>query len=104
LDYEALITLTLPERAHGTVTKRAPNETVVVNGDASLTCGPNTIEAIVTYRVSPKKAGANGKVVGVKVANNAAQKAPPSGGILGQATGQVGQEITVRVAIPGTCA
>lgn len=104
LDYHADITLTLPPRANATVTKVAPNETVVLNHDASLTCGPKSIEAIVTYRVSPLKPGANGNVVAVSVANNAGQKPPPTGGVLGQATGQVGQDITVRVLIPGTCA
>jgi hypothetical protein len=103
LDYDAVITLTLPERADASVSKKAPNETVVLDRDASLTCGPNTIEALVTYRVSPKKTGANGKVVAVNVANDAGQKPPATGDILGEGTGQVGQDITVHVAIPGSC-
>jgi hypothetical protein len=103
LDYHADITLTLPQRADASVTKCAPNETVVLNRDASLTCGPNTIEAIVTYRVSPQKTGANGNVVAVSVANNTGQMTAPTGGVLGQATGQVGQDITVRIVIPASC-
>lgn len=103
--YDALITLTLPQRAgDARVVKKSKNETVVLNRDANLTCGPNTIEAIVTYRVSPNNAGASGKVVAVKVANNAGQKAPPTGGVLGQGTGQVGQDITVHFVIRGSCA
>jgi len=103
LDYEAQITLTLPQRADASVTKKAPNETVVLKRDASLTCGPNTIKAIVTYRVSPTKTGANGKVVAVNIANNTGQKVAPTGGVLGQATGPVGQDITVHVVIPASC-
>jgi len=104
--YDARITLTLPQRAgDATVVKKSKNETVVLDRDASLACGPNnTIEAIVTYRVSPNNSGATGSQVLVKVANNAGQKAPPTGGVLGQATGQVGQDITVKFVIRGTCA
>lgn len=104
LDYHALITLTLPPSAVASVQKQSPNETVVLAHDAGLACGPNGIEATVTYRVSPHTAGATGKEVVVNIADNAGQKPPPTGGVLGQATGQVGQDITVRVLIPGTCA
>ena len=104
LDYDALITLTLPQRTHATVQKWSPNETVDLKQDASLNCGPNTIDAIVTYRVTPNKPGANGSRVAVNIANNAGQKPPLTGGVLGQATGGVGQDITVRFVIPGTCA
>jgi hypothetical protein len=103
LDYAAVITLTLPERADASVFEKAPNETVVLNRGASLTCGPNGIEAVVTYRVS-NKTGANGNVVDVKVANNAGMKPPPTGGILGTGTGQLGQEISVHFLMQGTCA
>jgi hypothetical protein len=101
--YHTTITLTLPQRAGDvTVTKQADNETVVLNRDASLTCGPNGIEAKATYLVT-RRTG-NGREVVVGIANNAGQKAPPSGGVLAQATGQVGQNITVRFLIEGTCA
>jgi hypothetical protein len=103
LDYDALITLALPQRVHAIVQKKAPNETVVLNGDPNLACGPNTIDAIVTYRVTPNKPGANGSQVVVNIANNAGQK-PLHGGVLAQATGQVGQDIKVRFVIPGNCA
>jgi hypothetical protein len=103
LDYEALITLALPQGAgHATVNSQKQNETVVLNRDASLTCGPNGIEAVVTYRVSSKKG--TGSQVDVKVANNAGQKPPPTGGVLGTGTGQVGQDITVHFLIQGACA
>jgi hypothetical protein len=101
--YETTITLTLPQSAgNATVAKKAANETVVLNRDASLTCGPNGIEAIVTYLVTPVTG--NGRGVVVNVANNAGQKPPPTGGVLGQATGQVGQNITLRCLMQGTCA
>jgi hypothetical protein len=102
-DYAALITLKLPQAAGvATVVSNKKWETVVLNRDPSLTCGPNGIEAIVTYKVSPKT-GANGSQVAVNVANNAGQKPPPTGGVLGQATGQVGQDITVHFLMQGTC-
>lgn len=102
LDYEAHMTFALPPGAGiATVVAKKKNETVDVNRDASLACGPNGIEARVTYRVS-SKTGTGGQV-DVKVANNAGMKPPPTGGILGQAAGQVGQLITVRVLIQGTC-
>ena len=101
--YAAVITLTLPEGANAKFIKKAPNETVVVNSSASLTCGPNAIEATVTYRVSALS-GATGSEVRVNVANGAGQKPPPTGDVLGQGTGQVGQDITVHVVIPASCA
>jgi hypothetical protein len=103
LDYEAHIVLALPQRAGSDkVVARKPNETVVVSRDPSLACGPNGIEAVVTYRVSSKTG--TGSQVEVKVCKNAGQKPPPPGDILGQATGEVGQEITFGFLIPGTCA
>ncbi len=104
--YTALITVTLPQRAGtATITVKAQkkNETVVVNRDATLACGPNGIEANVTYRVS-RNTGANGTQVGVNVALQAGQKNGATKGVLGTATGQFGQDITVHVLIPGTCA
>jgi hypothetical protein len=101
-DYVAVITLTLPEDANASETKKAPNETVVLNRSASLTCGPNGIEANVTYRVSARP-GANGSQVEVKVSEVAGQKPLPTGDVLAQGTGQVGQDITVHVVIPRTC-
>jgi len=101
--YETVITLTLPGGADASVTKTAPHESVVVNRSTSLTCGPNGIEAIVSYRVSPHP-GANGSEVRVNVAIGAGQKAPPAGGVLAQGTGEVGQDISVLVVIPGSCA
>ena len=101
--YATVITITLPDRADASVIKEAPNETVVLNRSASLTCGPNGIEAIVTYRVSPLP-GAKGHEVQVNVARVAGQKPPATGDVLVQGTGQVGQNISVDVVIPGTCA
>jgi hypothetical protein len=102
--YTALITVTLPQRAGtATVNAQKKNETVVVNRDATLACGPNGIEANVTYRVS-RNPGATGTQVGVNVALQAGQKNGATKGVLGAATGQIGQDITVHVLIPGTCA
>jgi hypothetical protein len=101
--YDAVITLTLPEGADATITKTAPHhERVVVNPSASLTCGPNGIEANVTYRVSAQP-GAKGSQVRVNVAEVAGQKTEPTGDVLVQGTGLVGQDITVHFVIPGTC-
>ena len=103
LDYHALITLTLPPWVSASVKKQSPNEMVVLARDPDLGCGPTGIEATVTYRVSPHSAGATGKEVVVNIAENAGQKPPPTGGVLGTDAGQVGQDITVRFRIPGTC-
>jgi hypothetical protein len=102
--YTASITVTLPQRAgDATVNSQKKNENVVVNRDATLACGPNGIEANVTYRVSPNT-GANGTQVGVNVATKAGQKNGATKGVLGKATGQIGQDITVHIFIPGSCA
>ena len=100
--YAALITLTLPEAATASVAKKAPNETVVLNRSASLTCGPNGIEANVTYRVTPR-VGATGHLVAVSVAKVAGQKPPATGDVLGRGRGQVGEDVSVHVVIPGSC-
>ena len=101
--YETVITLTLPQGADAAVTKKLSFETVVLKRSARLSCGPNGIEANVTYRVSPLP-GAKGSEVRVNVAIGAGMKPPPTGGVLAQGTGQVGQDITVHVVIPGSCA
>jgi hypothetical protein len=103
LDYEAMITLTLPLHAGAaTVDAQKPNETVALNRDPSLACGPNGIQAVVMYRVLSKTG--TGSQVDVKVCKNAGQKAPPAGDILGEGTGEVGQVIAVDILIPGVCA
>ena len=99
--YAAVITLTLPERANASVSKKAPNETVILNRSARLTCDANGIEANVTYRVTPLTG--TGHQVAVSVAKVAGQKPPATGDILGKGMGQVGQDITVHVMIPGSC-
>ncbi|MEA2672895.1 MAG: hypothetical protein QOI92_87 [Chloroflexota bacterium] len=99
--YATLITLTLPEAADATVIKKAPNETVVLNRSASLTCDANGIEAIVTYRVT--RLTGTGTQVAVSVAKVAGQKPPATGDVLGSGRGPVGQDIAVHVVIPGSC-
>jgi hypothetical protein len=101
-DYSALITVTLPEGASASVVKVAPNETVVLNSGAGLTCGPDGIEAIVAYKVSPLN-GATGTQVAVTVATVAGQKPAATGDVLGAGTGQVGEDINVRILVPGSC-
>ena len=101
--YTVDITLTLPERAGvATIVSQKKNENPVVNRDPNLTCGPNGIEAVVKYCVSP--ATGTGSQVLVKVCKNAGIKPPPPGDILGQAAGQIGQDISFHFLIPGTCA
>jgi hypothetical protein len=103
LDYAADIALALPQSAgSATVVAPKPNETVVVNRDPTLVCGPNGIEARVTYRVSAKTG--TGSQVDVKVCKNAGMKPPPAGDILGGASGQLNQAISFTFLIPGTCA
>jgi hypothetical protein len=101
--YETVITLTLPEGADATVAERLSFETVVLKSSASLSCGPDGIQAKVTYRVSPLP-GAQGSEVRVNVAIGSGKKPPPTGGVLAQSTGQVGHDINVDVVIPGSCA
>ena len=101
--YETVITLTLPEGADATVAQKLLFETVVLKSSPSLSCGPDGIEANVTYRVSPLP-GAQGSEVRVNVAIGSGKKPPPTGGVLAQGTGQVGQLITVPFVIPGSCA
>jgi len=101
-DYEAHMTLALPQGAGvATVVAKKPNEKVDLVRDPNLACGPDGIEARITCRVSSK--GGTGSQVKVQVANNAGMKPPPTGGILGQAVGQVGQDITFRFLMQGTC-
>ena len=103
LDYAADIALALPQTAGSdTIVAPKPNETVVVNRDPTLACGPNGIEARVTYRVSSKTG--TGSQVKVMVCKNAGEKAPPAGDILGGASGQLTEAITFTFLIPGTCA
>lgn len=100
--YSALITLTLPEGANASVAKVAPNETVVLNSSAGLTCGPDGIQANVTYRVSPLN-GASGSQVEVSIATVAGQKPGATGDVLGTGAGQVGGDISVNILVPGSC-
>ena len=100
--YGTDITVTLPQDADASVVKKAPNETVVLKRSASLSCGPNGIEANVTYHVSPRTG--TGHQVSVKVATHSGHKPPATGDILATGSGQVGQDITIHVVIPGSCA
>jgi hypothetical protein len=100
--YTVHITLVLPEAAGlATVVSKKPNETVDLNRDPNLACGPDGIQARITYRVSSN--GGTGTQVKVQVANNAGMKPPPTGGILGQAAGQLDQDITFPFRMQGTC-
>ena len=100
-NYATLITVTLPDGTSASVSKKAPNETVVLSRSVSLPWGPDGIEANVTYRVSPLK-GANGKQVAVKVATVSGQKPAATGDVLAEARGEVGQTIGVHIVIPGS--
>jgi hypothetical protein len=102
-DYEAHMTLALPQGAGvATVVSKKKWETVDPIRDPTLACGPDGIEARITYRVLSQ--GGTGSQVKVQVANNAGMKPPPTGGILGEAVGQVGHDITFSFLMEGTCA
>jgi len=101
-EYEAAITVTLPDGPSFSVQKVAPNETVVMNRDASLSCAANAIEVNVTYLVTPK-AGATGNRVEVKIAKVSGQKPQATGQIWAVGSGGIGQAVTVPVVIPGSC-
>jgi hypothetical protein len=102
-DYHAQITLTVPHGAGDyTIVAPKPWEDVHVNRDASLTCGPHGIQAYATYNVSAVTGV--GKEVAVKVCKYSGVVPPPTGDILVEATGQIGQVIRVDLVIPGTCA
>jgi len=102
LDYAALITVSAPPQAHAAVGKQAPNETVVLISSPELPCG-NPIEIDVTYKITSAKPVAKGSQVNVKVAQHAGQLAEQSRNVLKEATGTVGDDITVHVEVPGSC-
>ncbi len=99
--YQASITLTAPDEANATVGKVGPNETVALRGSPELPCGPDGIEIEVIYRVSAKD-GAEGSEVEISIAENAGQKAMPTGDVLAQGTGRIGEDIIVRAVIPAS--
>lgn len=102
LDYEARITVSAPPQAHASVGKQAPNETVILVNTNELPCG-NPIEIDVTYNVVSVNGPARGSQVDIRVAQHAGQADPNAGNVLAQATGAVGDDITVHVAVPGSC-
>lgn len=106
--YEATITVTAPPEANATVGKVGVNESVVLKTSKSLSCGPNGIEIVVTYHVEPnqvdrKDCGEPGREVQYNIAENAGQKATPTSAPLANGTGPIGQDITVRAVVPGSC-
>ena len=98
-NYATLITLTVPEDVGASVSKKAPNETVLLRHDPSLPRGSDRIEANAAFQVSALQE-ASGKQVEVKVATVAGQKANATGDILAQARGDIGQTITIHFGIP----
>jgi hypothetical protein len=100
--YDVVITVTYPQQTRAVVQKKAMNETVNLKPSPNLSCGPNGIAAIVTYRVSPK-AGASGSRVEIKIAKVSGLVAAATNRIWAVDAGQVGQDITVNVVIPGSC-
>lgn len=101
-DYETVITVTYPQQSSASVQKKAPNETVDLSASPNLSCGPDGIAAIVTYRVTPKDER-GGSQVGVKVAKDAGQKPDGTGQVWAEGAGEIGQVITLNVVIPGSC-
>jgi hypothetical protein len=106
--YAATITVTAPAAANATVGKVGVNETVALKSSSSLSCGPDGIELEVTYHVEPdntdrKDCGEPGRDVEYNIAENAGQKGTPTGAVLANGTGPMGQDITVTVVVPGSC-
>ena len=102
-DYDTVITVTYPQQSSASVQKKAPNESVALNPSPNLSCGPNTIAAIVTYRVSPKDGVEGGSQVAVKIAEVAGQKPEVTDQVWAEGAGEIGQVITISVVIPGSC-
>jgi hypothetical protein len=102
MDYEALITVMAPDEANATIGKVGRNEIVALRSSAELPCGPDGITVEVTYRVSAND-GAEGSEVEFNIAENAGQKGTPTGAVLAHGTGLIGDDIIVRLVIPGTC-
>ena len=102
-NYHAQIMVTLPTQATADIQKRDPNlETVSWNTRPDLSCGPDYIEADVTYLVTAKP-GATGSKVAISIAKVAGHKPGPTGDILCEFEGPIGQSLTVRVKVQGSC-
>ena len=99
-DYFAEITVTAPAEANATVGKVGINESVALKSSLAP-CGDGGIAIDVTFRVRCIRG--TGQRVEINIAENAGQKASPTGAVLANAKGPIGEDITVPVVVPGSC-
>ena len=90
-NYQAAITVVLPEGAQAALNVLASNETVAFATHDGLDCDDDSLEAVVTYNVSALP-GAIGQRVKVDVVADGAR--------IGGSTGALGEDIIVNVQIP----
>ena len=90
-NYEATIDVALPSGAQADIIQSSSNETVTLSTDSSLVCSADSVEAIVTFNVSPLP-GATGNKAKVDVTSDGVN--------IGQATGDLNEDIVVNVEIP----
>lgn len=100
--YEATITVTAPGEANATIGKVGPNETVALQSSADLPWGPDVVVIDVTYTVQPVEGADSGERVVIHIAENAGQKATPTGQILIEKEGSLGVPIRVRAEVPAS--
>jgi len=100
--YEAAITVAAPAEANASIGKVGTNETVALIS-RDVPCDDVGIAIEVTYRVSAKP-GATGSEFCINIAENAGQKAKPTGAVLEDRTAPIGEDLTVQVVVPGSCA
>jgi len=106
--YEAEITVTAPAAANASIGKVGINETVTLKTSETLSCGPDGIELEICYHVEPgnayrKDCGEPAREFQYNIAKNAGQTGTPTGGVLEDGIGPIGQDVTVRVVVPGSC-
>ncbi len=96
-EYKANIKIALPEDVDASVTEIEPAfEKVKLHENDDLKCTPDGIEAMVSYKVKRIGGGNSGETVVVDVTEVGA-------GLLGNASGSLGETISVMVEIPGHC-
>ena len=93
-NYEASITLTIPNEADASIVSQSSNETVELKSNGGLECTSQGIEAKAVFRVYSQEGPAWNEVVVSVTAD---------GTKIGSGTGALGGIVQVDVLIPGTC-
>lgn len=111
--YKAKITVAAPADANAMIGKVGVNEKVeLISRTEGLACGPDGIEIEVTYFVERNvdysdkgNCSWEAECFQYNIAENAGQKATPTGDVLpdGGGEGDIGQPITIRTKVPGSC-